>query len=380
MNKIGIILNDKFFENNDNMSISEMQLSSAFYNEISDNNIEQVIISVSKSLDNEIGIWSIPKSKAMILDRIHNTTIGKILFYIKIFTKSFFIDFPPFIFAFLPGYLTSSILPALILRKIPYAIYLRGDAKRDHFIYKVLFNSIIIKSFSKAKFIIASGPVTAQAAIPHNEIVEEEIPMMNVQKEDLFKRNSFSLSSPIRILFLSRIERDKGLYETIDALKQLIDEGLDIQIDFAGGGERVAFQAFDELDAKYKDRIIVHGKIFEKSKINNLFRKADIFIFPTYHEGFPRVLLEAMTFSTPIICSDIPAMRLSMKNGENCIKIRPKSYIDLKNAIIRLIKDEKLRVKIGNGGYEFMVAFFDRIADNTFAKQFLSLYHKTMKL
>ncbi|MFO7735332.1 MAG: glycosyltransferase family 4 protein, partial [bacterium] len=112
------------------------------------------------------------------------------------------------------------------------------------------------------------------------------------------------------------------------------------------------------------------------SAIHELFRNADIYVFPSYHEGFPRVLYEAMTFSVPIVTTDIPGTEGVMKDSENCLKVKPKSDEELENAVEKLLKDEELRKTIGLNGYAFMEKYFSKIEGDSHAKQLVRWMEK----
>jgi len=298
----------------------------------------------------------------------HNKII-KLFYYFKNILFSFFRKYDDFTYIFYPGNLALVLFPGILFRKIKYALYLRGQI-----IYRNYFlNLLTRKIMEKAEFIIATGSATAKFAAKCNNNVEEVVPMMNVSKNDLFKRKSFALSSPIQVLFLSRIEKEKGINETIDAIAELINEGYDIVLDVVGGGTDTMIECLKEKLSLFKERVNIFGQITEKEKIHHMFKKADIFLFPTYHEGFPRVLYEAMTFSTPIITTDILGTRNVMIDGENCLKVKPKNKLSLKNTIIKMVKDEKLRRKIGENSYLFMQNKFNDIDGNSHAMQ---LIHK----
>src|SRR5690606_19531454 len=57
----------------------------------------------------------------------------------------------------------------------------------------------------------------------------------------------------------------------------------------------------------------------------NAYLRSDIYILPTYHEGFPRTLYEAMIFGTPIITTFVGGISALMQNEVNCFEIQPKS-------------------------------------------------------
>ncbi|HHX69330.1 MAG TPA: glycosyltransferase family 4 protein, partial [Gallicola sp.] len=64
-------------------------------------------------------------------------------------------------------------------------------------------------------------------------------------------------------------------------------------------------------------------------EIAEYYTKSDVYILPTYHEGFPRTLYEAMIFGTPIITTFVGGIPGIMKDGYNCKRIEPKSVVSI---------------------------------------------------
>lgn len=100
----------------------------------------------------------------------------------------------------------------------------------------------------------------------------------------------------------------KGHKETIEAFISLLKDKIDVELTLIGNGSLLP----DVLNIinfhNCSNRINYTGKIPFNSVIEEL-RKADIFVFPSYNEGLPRVVIEAMSVGLPIVASDIPAHR-----------------------------------------------------------------------
>ena len=67
------------------------------------------------------------------------------------------------------------------------------------------------------------------------------------------------------------------------------------------------------------------GAVDDMDKLTDFYKTSDVYILPTYHEGFPRTLYEAMIFGTPIITTFVGGISGLMKDGYNCKRIEPKS-------------------------------------------------------
>jgi glycosyltransferase involved in cell wall biosynthesis len=93
-------------------------------------------------------------------------------------------------------------------------------------------------------------------------------------------------------------------------------------------------------------RIILLGQV-GKEKLLRLYQNATLFIFPSYYEGLPTALLEAMSCSVPIIATDVRGNRDIISHYENGILTPPKNPKKLAEAILILLNDEMMRRFLG---------------------------------
>jgi phosphatidylinositol alpha-mannosyltransferase len=104
------------------------------------------------------------------------------------------------------------------------------------------------------------------------------------------------------------------------------------------------------------------GRVGDAEKIQ-LFRTADVFCSPaTGRESFGIVLLEAMAAGAPIVCSDIHGYKGVVKRDEQALLVPPGEAQPLADALLRLLGDADLRVRMGQAGRERSAEFgWDRI-------------------
>ena len=100
-----------------------------------------------------------------------------------------------------------------------------------------------------------------------------------------------------------------------------------------------------------KDFITLTGSIYGKKK-ETLFTENDIFVFPTHDDAFPLVILEAMRAGLPIVSSDEGSIPEVVIDGVSGFIIDPKDIDMLTDRVLKLIKDPRLRIKMGNAGRE----------------------------
>ena len=79
--------------------------------------------------------------------------------------------------------------------------------------------------------------------------------------------------------------------------------------------------------------------------INRLINSCDVIILPSYHEGTPKILLEAAACGKSIICSNIAGCRNVVKNNFNGLITPVKNYKQIANSIVKIYKSDTLRKK-----------------------------------
>ena len=130
--------------------------------------------------------------------------------------------------------------------------------------------------------------------------------------------------SSFRILFLSNLIEEKGVYVLIDACSILNKKGYKFQCDFVGGeGDVIAKQLIDYVKEKDLTHHVKYlGKRYGKLK-DMAFEQADVFVLPSRYDCFPLVVLEAMQHSLPVITAREAGMQDMIDDGNNGFLIYP---------------------------------------------------------
>lgn len=152
-----------------------------------------------------------------------------------------------------------------------------------------------------------------------------------------------------KILFVGHMIKEKGIFELIEACKKVDN----IELVMIGKVEPIVQQ---QIDSKYPHEKWLHllGALSHKQVIEEML-KCGIFVLPSYTEGFPNVILEAMACSCPIVSTNvgaIPEMLDSYSTNNAGIIIPPRDTIALKEALIKLLKNENLSNEISENAYK----------------------------
>lgn len=151
-------------------------------------------------------------------------------------------------------------------------------------------------------------------------------PMIPFTEKDMVTDRSYKQTEDkARILYLGRIVQDKGIRELLQALSILKEKQFSFEMDLVGDGGFMDEARKIIKDNDLIDIVKVRGAVFDQREIKSYYLNADIFILPTYHEGFPRTLYEAMLFGTPILTTFVGGIPALMKDRWNCKEIKPKS-------------------------------------------------------
>lgn len=146
----------------------------------------------------------------------------------------------------------------------------------------------------------------------------------------------------IDFVFVGRLVGDKGVNELVEAFDLLSEEMPDVRLHLVGPRE----ENLDPISEKSSriitsnPRILEHGR---QSDVRPYLAVADVFVLPSYREGFPNVVLEAAAMGLPCIVSDVNGATDAIHNNVNGLIIPKRDTNALYEAMRHLAKDKILR-------------------------------------
>lgn len=152
------------------------------------------------------------------------------------------------------------------------------------------------------------------------------------------------------ILYVGRLVPVKGVSDLIDAVECLVARGTDVSLDVVGTGkqERELRRLAEESTAG--DRITFHGFVPFGPALFEQYRAADAFVLPSYSEGFPNVVLEAMAQGTPVITTDAGGIDQLIADGENGLVVPSRDPAAIASAIETLADEPATRARLIRNG------------------------------
>jgi len=145
-----------------------------------------------------------------------------------------------------------------------------------------------------------------------------------------------------QILFLGRICETKGIRELMDCMPELIAAYPDVRVLLGGIWEDDRLKGYIE---KYPDNVRYIGWVSGREKEKYLDESA-IFVLPTYFEGQPVSVLEAMAAGCCVVASDVGGIPMMIQDGQNGLLVPPKDVGALSEALRKCLSDDELRTKL----------------------------------
>ena len=189
-----------------------------------------------------------------------------------------------------------------------------------HLIRRV--NQVVVLSNELANQIARWIPADKLYVIPNY------VQPLATEDELQIKREKYSLSKTLRVLFLSHMIKEKGCYDLLHGISIAAREGLSVEAHFAGRwnnsqDEEHFHRAVNQLGlTKY---VIVHGPITDRTFVARLHREADVFVLPSFlhHEAQPLAIVEALSAATPVIITNRPVFEAVVGSKQGALLVPP---------------------------------------------------------
>lgn len=154
-----------------------------------------------------------------------------------------------------------------------------------------------------------------------------------------------SRSGKVRnVLFLARIEKAKGIYEAIEVFELLKVKYPFLTLTIVGNGSELSVvREYAESNNLFD--INIKGELRGKELIG-AFTDADLYLLPSYHEGMPTSVLEAMAFGLPVITRNVGGLPDFFENGKMGYITDSLNPLEFANAIIPYIDDATFTRKV----------------------------------
>jgi glycosyltransferase involved in cell wall biosynthesis len=174
-----------------------------------------------------------------------------------------------------------------------------------------------------------------------------------------------------KIFCVARLAPEKGHSFLLGALKLLLDQGHELELRLAGDGP--SQQALSTLarDLGISSQVHFLGFLSEEEIISEL-HASDLCVLPSFVEGIPVCLMEAMAIGVPVIATNIAGTSELVKDGISGLLVRPSDSQALADAIVKMIDDYEFRLRATELGRKHVVRDFDIDKETAKLNQYLT--------
>lgn len=157
------------------------------------------------------------------------------------------------------------------------------------------------------------------------------------------------------VLFLGELGKRKGCYDIPDVIQRVKQSIPDVKFILAGAGSEVDENAIKQLiyDKDVKKNTFFPGWVRGKEK-DALLRDADVFFLPSYNEGMPMAVLDAMGYGLPVVSTNVGGIPKIVHDGENGACCTPGDVEKFANIIIELLLNKRIRESAENASWKIV--------------------------
>ncbi len=215
-----------------------------------------------------------------------------------------------------------------------------------------LNTTLLVDGESQRKFLINNGILTASNSfvIGNGSICGVDINRFKYSDDVRIDiRSELGLhDSQVVFIFLGRLNRDKGIYELLNAFNRLVEDNKNAFLLLVGIDEDGYDNSIEMYpNIKKNQNYCFYGKT---SRPERLLHAGDVFVLPTYREGFGSSVIEASCLGLPVICSDTYGVMDAMVDNVTGLRCKTADVESLYGCMLELYNSPELRKKLGENG------------------------------
>jgi glycosyltransferase involved in cell wall biosynthesis len=173
------------------------------------------------------------------------------------------------------------------------------------------------------------------------------------------------------IIFLGRLGQRKGAYDLVNAVEKIRDENFLLYM--YGDGE---IKEISDIVQKKNlgDKIMIKGWL-SHDRVDEVYKDSDILVLPSYAEGLPMSILEAISYGLPIVSTNVGGISEAVQEGKNGYLIIPGDVEALANRLKCLINEYELRVSMSKKSLEIA---WEKFSVDTLEKKLINIYNSIL--
>ena len=240
-----------------------------------------------------------------------------------------------------------------------------------------LNTNILVDSFSQQDFLIKEGVLSKDLSIVlgSGSISGVDVNQFQPSKihRNLIRKQLNIKDDCVIFLFVGRLKKEKGIFELIEAFKNVSEQHNDVALLIVGPDEEELKQELVSRLETSKEFV----RFIDFTKVPEQYMAAsDVFVLPSYREGFGSVIIEAASCGLPSIGSNIYGLSDAIKLEETGFLVPVRSSKPLEEVMLKLVNNDKLRNEMGTNARKRAIYHFSQ--DNI-TLEFLQLYKRLVK-
>ncbi len=260
-----------------------------------------------------------------------------------------------------------------VTKKIPVVNHIHG-ADFDTFFAHASDRKrkLIQKVYGKCQKLIALSDEwkdNLQQIVPEEKIVVIENYCIIPKQKD---GDDYSKPKKIKILFLGEIGKRKGCFDIPAVISKVNEKEKNFQLIMAGDGNPEEVREIKSLMQDYglTEKVTFPGWVRGKEK-DKLLRTSDILFFPSYHEGMPMTVLEAMAYGKAIVTTNVGGIPQLIEEDVSGYLCKPGDLSDMAEHLIELIRCPEKICELGKAARKTAI---DRYSIENHVEKLLALY------
>lgn len=232
-------------------------------------------------------------------------------------------------------------------------------------------NKIVLQNQDNANYLIKNKIVKSKLI--------EIIPGSGVNSK-LYKYKKLNYIKPITFLMISRLVNEKGVKEYFFAAREMKKKfNKEVNFILAGSSEKsidkISINLYNQIKNDKDLKFIDTKNLLNLEEINKLIKSCHVYVLPSYHEGLPRSILEAMSIGRVIITTNAPGCKDTVVNGMNGYLCDAGSSKKLLIAMTKCIDNFDTLQKMGNNSFNIVMEKFET---KIIIKKFITLFENEL--
>ncbi len=223
---------------------------------------------------------------------------------------------------------------------------------------KIIVNFLYKLGLACSNNVIFQNSDDLDEFVKNKLVKKEKCSIVNGSGVNMERFSPAQLPEKTTFFMLSRVMFSKGIREYLEAAKKVKEIHPEVVFILLGACENIQDSISREELQPYIDNGIIeyYG---ETPDVRGFYKKCSVYVLPSYREGTPRTVLEAMATKRPIITTDAPGCRETVIDGENGFLVKAKDVDSLYKKMLYFIDNPNIITEMGQKSLEYCKEKFD---------------------